>query len=298
MPLLHRGARALATRGWRGGGAYWALAERLRPWPASPRVEVAPGLWMPADRDDWISANVYRGLYERAELALLPRLVPASSLVVDVGANRGLYTAVLSRLVGPGGTVVAVEPSQRCLPELYRLVEKAALDNVVVHPVALASDAGEARLSGVDRWENSGLATLRAQGEAPEGAGVTVRTRRLEDLEELAGERPVAFLKIDVEGFEPEVLAGGWSLFRSGRVKTALIEITPGVASMDVLAARLRDAEQYTAYRVREGGLARRRPRLTPVAPDQLSGDGSQYNLLLVHRSMDKVVLPLVTREA
>jgi FkbM family methyltransferase len=147
------------------------------------------------------------------ELALLARLVPAGSLAVDVGANRGVYTYHLSRAVGPDGEVIAYEPQ----PELAAYVRTgtARAGNVTVRAVALGESPGSARLTIPLREgrPEPGWATLRSEPNDP-GLGYDVPVVTLDD--ELAG-REISFIKIDVEGYELATLRGALATLRRSR---------------------------------------------------------------------------------
>jgi FkbM family methyltransferase len=155
----------------------------------------------------WRQRNRQRAEYER-ELRILGRWVRPGDLVVDVGANMGQYSSELSRLVRPGGNVVAFEAS----PSTARLTARTlAGTGVKLHVCALSDRNGTASLElfadndgnlirGHTRLTGAGTPRLAAQSE-------TTETCRLDDvLKDRA--QPVRFMKIDVEGHELEVLAG------------------------------------------------------------------------------------------
>jgi FkbM family methyltransferase len=291
-PHPHRLARAMAAGGWRFAPAAWAVAERIARAPAHPTVRLSPGVEMPVDLSDWISANIYRGLYERAELRLLPRLLTSGGTAVDVGANRGLYTAIMAHLVGPTGRVVAFEPNPRCVDDVRGLVDRAGFANVTILQCAVAQTDGMASLHDVEAG-HAGLATLR---EIPEASGTTyeVPTRRLDGVAEL-GDAELQLVKVDVEGFEEHVLAGTSGLLASRRIQAMLLEVSPQLGSVAFLDELLADlGTDYEGFRVAERGFLRRCTTLRPVPPGQAAGDGTQYNLLLLRRDRSPAVEGLV----
>lgn len=140
------------------------------------------------------------------ELRLLPRLVDGARASLDIGANKGVYTYWLARL---SRSVVAFEPNA----ELCAGLAAARLPNLDCRAHALSDQDGEAWLDipphprgGLNHpsarvtWDGS------ADGSAAAG-GVKRRValRRLDDL----GLGDFGFIKIDVEGHEERVLAGG-----------------------------------------------------------------------------------------
>jgi FkbM family methyltransferase len=132
----------------------------------------------------------------------------SGDMVIDVGANIGLYSRVFSAYVGAQGSVHALEPIPETFGYLSYNVERLGLKNVFLHNVAAAATSGNSRMSVPTMragFTNIYEAQLNDAGEIP------VQTRRLDDL--FAGSKP-AFIKIDVEGYEAEVIRGAERLLR------------------------------------------------------------------------------------
>ena len=205
----------------------WALLNRFGTLPLARRAFA--GLSSPA----WVSRPLFGGrmhldlarsdaqqlLYlegERfvEERAVLARMLRPGMTVVDVGANIGYYLLLFRQLVGSGGTVVCIEPSEENLPELKRNIAANPRLTVLLHEVALGEEDGEVGLrSGI----NSGVV------EVAEAAHV-VPVRRLDSLLQ----HRVDMLKIDVEGYEGQVLAGAHGLIERDRPEIFL-ELHPHI---------------------------------------------------------------------
>jgi FkbM family methyltransferase len=183
---------------------------------------------------------------ENYESALIERILEPGMTVVDVGANHGMFSLEAALLVGCEGLVHAFEPTPSTRALLERNLASNGLAQVKVFSSALGASIGSARLR-VHR-ELSGLNTLAARDvtwnrrtiRADEIIEVPVTTLdRHADNEKL--ER-IAFLKIDVEGFELGVLRGARGLLQARRVERILLEIgdmtcaTAGVAPLEILA--------------------------------------------------------------
>ena len=144
-------------------------------------------------------------------------LVRPGQRVLDIGANWGLFTARLGRLVGPGGRVDAFEPLPAHAATL-RAVE-ARLEAVEVHMTALSDHEGEAEL--VIPLQDGEPMTALAHIDAP--APAVPGERRvpvpLRTLDAVLGEDhpPIDLAKCDVEGHELEVLRGGERTLRRWR---------------------------------------------------------------------------------
>ena len=283
QPLPHRGAWWLASHHVRGASWYWRVAGRLARTPGRSLVELPDGSRLAFDPADWIALNTYRGLYERAERAVVAALLRPGDHVVDVGANIGVFTLLASDRVGPDGRVVAVEPSPRCHPLLDLAVGAARHPNISVHAVAVGDVGGTAVLRGHERPSHAGGGSLR--DDMGDDDGVEVPVVRLDAL--LVEERveEVAVLKVDVEGYEPQVLDGLGGL--DGRVRHALIELTPDFGTTDWGADLLRRAgDLYVAHAVGERRSLVGRPELVPLTPAEIAGSPTQVNVLFSRRDV------------
>lgn len=132
------------------------------------------------------------------ERDLLKGLLRPGMRVVDVGANIGYYTLLFHSVVGSAGEIICIEPSPENLVELRRNITANHFKNVVIHESPVGDRCGPVGLkSGI----NSGIVAAGTGTYAAE-------LRRLDDVVR----EPVDFLKIDVDGFELQVLEGARQL--------------------------------------------------------------------------------------
>jgi FkbM family methyltransferase len=153
---------------------------------------------------------------DQVDLSFLKRVVGRGDCVVDAGASIGLYTRFLSALVGPEGLVYSVEPVPDTYDVLVSNVRRLGLRNVRPLNYAL-SDADGALEMEVPRWPYGGenLYEARVAGAAPSGfRRIGVAARKLDTL---VADRPVAFVKCDVEGHELRCLDGAAEMLRRRR---------------------------------------------------------------------------------
>lgn len=188
----------------------------------------------PPPRDP-IKGNLANGLiWEPHVVRSLEEHIRLGTVALDVGAYIGTHAMLMGRLVGPEGRVYAFEPQRKLHRELRRNIDLNELANVnalkyavgaqnrIVElnppkPVPVVIAAGEKMIP---------IGTAPGEGGVAVGAGGDqVEMRTLDSF----GFQNVSLLKIDVEGFEDEVLAGAERLIRDSR-PVILIEILGGVA--------------------------------------------------------------------
>jgi FkbM family methyltransferase len=140
------------------------------------------------------------GVWEPAETRYLQATLRAGQTFVDVGANIGYFSVLAGGLVGPTGTVIAVEPEARNLDLLHRNLWRNGCTGARVIPYAAGSRPAEMSLA-LDE-ENRGAHRLVPAGH-PE-AGAPARCIRLDDVVPAQ----VDVIKVDAQGYDHDVLDG------------------------------------------------------------------------------------------
>jgi FkbM family methyltransferase len=191
-----------------------------------------------ASFDRWLYLRLHRvGWMGRTERAALARLVRPGMTVVDVGSNLGLYTVLLSRLVGPAGRVLAFEPD----PGLFALLEQNCLRNSCANVSANNAALGRRR----DRLPLCRLLVNSGDNHLGSGGGRLFRRDVEVDvvpLDEIASGPAPDWVKIDVQGWELPVLQGMARLLRQNPDTRVYFEFWPegfrraGYAAADLLA--------------------------------------------------------------
>lgn len=223
---------------------------------------------------------LYEGHYELDEMTVTRRLVPRGGTVIDAGANIGIYTLLLADLVGEGGVVHAVEPS----PVAWHRLEEATgtLGQVHRHRVALGAEKGEASMAVADG--DSMHSTLRAAAALDDVIAVGVTT-----LDALVGDRAVDFVKVDVEGYEAELLRGARQSLHGGWIGAMLLEVAPQYGSVD-WATELHELAGYRAFAVARGNGRGIRHRVRLVRPPRDRG----FSMVLIRDDRVAAVADLV----
>jgi FkbM family methyltransferase len=170
------------------------------------KIRHVGGAVIAIDLEDYIGWAIFKtGSYEPASLKLALRIMSAEpGLFVDVGANFGWYTCAVASIAG--ATVIGIEPDAENCAALLANVDRNGLRNVVAFHGAVGPQP--ALLAMARRSPGNSGTVAVASGAAP-GSYWTGATPLQDLLKALAqpAERPV-LIKIDVEGFEPQVLAG------------------------------------------------------------------------------------------
>lgn len=210
------------------------------------------------------------GVYELAVSEILWRLTERGERCLDVGANIGYMTSLLSVAAGGAGQVISFEPHPRMFAHLA--ANSAAWPNsspeskhaaISLRPYALGAEDGELDLAEPERFdENEGGAMLLASGPAA-AAGLIchrVQVRCLDQAVDAVANYGV--MKIDVEGAEEGVILGAQRLLSARQVRDIVFEDFRPFPSTTVML--LKDA----GYRVYRLAKSLRGPILwDPVAP-------------------------------
>jgi FkbM family methyltransferase len=158
-------------------------------------------------------------------LSVVEQLLRPGGTFVDVGANIGVFTIAAALAVGPTGRVIAFEPAGPTRAMLERNIARhQTAPPVTVRPHAIGARRSTKKFL---RYENSlvsGLGTapaLYSPGRLVSAESVDVVA--LDDT--ISG--PVDLLKIDIEGFEADALAGARHLMSTNPDMSILLEVNP-----------------------------------------------------------------------
>ena len=151
-----------------------------------------------------------------SEERLLKRCVEPGDAVIDVGANIGSMTLALAQVVGPQGRILSVEPGAAVFEVFERNIAlNRAGDRVTPLNLALGAREGSVCLS--DQHDDSQNQIV----ERRQGAPVTAMTT----LDLVAPDGHIRLIKVDVEGYEGEVLRGAPAV--CGRAEILFLECIP-----------------------------------------------------------------------
>ena len=188
---------------------------------------------------------LYGGWEPEAQRLMIRHIFPGS-VVYDVGANHGIHTLLMARLVGERGRVYAFEP----VPQIFGCLEENMtlnrLINVECYRIAL-SDA--AKSETFFRGAHHGAGHLSGTGSA-EGGQIVVETDTIDAMAARPGARLPDFIKMDVEGAEGKVLAGAEHVLAE---KHPVLLIDLHNPKQDLEVGSVLRKFGYVAYRTKDG---------------------------------------------
>jgi len=231
------------------------------------------------------------GEYFEAEVNIFRAFVTDGDTVLDVGANIGVHTLALARLVGPSGVAWAFEPQRIAFQTLCANMALNSLDNVHCVHAAVSDTPGTLRLSDVnpDTPNNYGGVELTAVTGSHRSPAVPQLV-----LDDFLAVDQLKLLKIDVEGMESAVLRGARRTL--DRFKPVLYVENDRVENSPELITLLGELG-YEIYwhlpvYVTADNYFGAAERLFPIAfvdrgEPHLGGVGFAVNLLCMHGSMN-----------
>jgi FkbM family methyltransferase len=189
--------------------------------------ELEDGLRLFVDLSDIaIGLNIVRGGFERSELAFIQRTIQPGQIVLDLGTNIGFFTMHMAALVGPSGKVYGFEPLSRNADLAERsVVENDFASRVTLNRVAVGDVPGKAHLLFEVKTLQSGGSYL-VEEKTTTLLGHDVQEVDIVPLDQYKLQRPVAFIKMDIEGAEPLACRGAENILHQDR-PIILAELNP-----------------------------------------------------------------------
>jgi FkbM family methyltransferase len=244
-----------------GAGRAIRLLARMipRPTPSGPCVvRTIHGFLMTIDPvvDSGIERTLFdHGTYEEGTLRVMTYLLRAGGTFVDVGANIGVMTLHAASTLAGNGRVLAFEPLPSTYDILRRNLELNGFGNVEAVRMALGSTSGIAEIFD-NMAANRGSSSLIAPDPADGGHETPI-----ERLDDYLAARPetgrIACVKIDVEGWELEVLKGATETLSAAGAPSCIVECshfhpTQGGSPRQIFDF-FREVNPYRIFRLQAG---------------------------------------------
>lgn len=194
----------------------WQFISRLFPFPfiypfiENTKLIIKKGM-------TGATGNVYVGLHDFEDMAFLLHFLRGSDVFGDIGANIGTYTILASGVVK--AKTIAAEPVPGTFKHLQNNIKiNEAEDLVSAINMGLGAIEGEMRFT--KNYDTVNHVVKENTYSKDETIQVHVVT-----LDQLFFNNHPALLKIDVEGFELNVLKGGPNILKSDDLKAIIIEL-------------------------------------------------------------------------
>jgi len=163
-------------------------------------------------------------LYERHKICAVRSFLKPGMTFVDVGANKGDFSLIAAGLVGERGTVLSFEPEPNNCKWIKKSIGLNGYQNIQLFEMALGDTNQSAQLY---LGEKSGWHSLLSSVHRHNIGMLSVIEKTLDSLLDDIGYSSINMIKIDVEGFELEVLKGSQRTLSNNRDIILLIDIHP-----------------------------------------------------------------------
>ena len=173
--------------------------------------------------DPVVSGAIFFNVYETTERKFIKSISFKGMRVLDIGANIGYYTALLSQEAGDNGLILALEPDLESYKYLSQSIRSLENKNVLSFPLA-ASNLSQ-RLPLYLSKENRGDNRLYKNNQKRDSIIVDCLT--IDELSTKTKIESFDLIKIDVQGYEPKVFKGMGNTIKSSRNLTILTEFWP-----------------------------------------------------------------------
>jgi FkbM family methyltransferase len=214
-----------------------------------PVWQVIHGLNVEIDPNEWTHSDLLRdGFLEPLTCELIGKLLKPGDTYVDVGAQIGFHSMVARRHVGPSGKVVAFEPQPYNGQKFLNNCRLNGFENVTLYMAAVGNKEGTVRLRLQSAADTSRLSLCLTPINDEAQAYYTLMTK-LETVLRAEKVKRVKLLKIDVEGYELEVVKG-LAEFES-HVENVVLELLGSAHELDEKAYKLIGHLQTSGFELR-----------------------------------------------
>jgi FkbM family methyltransferase len=180
---------------------------------------------MKLDLGENIQREMFFHNYEPEQTTWFKQCLHLGDTAIDVGASFGWYTTLAASLVGSTGKVFAFEPSPIANQVIELMIKDSRLQNIILTKAAVGRQSGNVSLFlPTTRYLHSPSIFKSDPSFVP----VQVSIIALDHFRPLENVPKIKLVKIDVEGSEPDVLAGMEGLIKEKRVENIICEFNSG----------------------------------------------------------------------
>jgi len=191
----------------------WQINSKLNPYPIifpfaeKSKLIIWKGL-------TGATGNLYCGLHEFQDMAFVLHFLRDSDTFIDIGANIGSYTILGASEVG--AETISIEP----IPDTFKILEENIIINKINNKVK-SLNIGIGGKKGLLKFTKS-LDTTNHVAKKDEKNTIDVPVEKFDDIIDL---KKPTLVKIDVEGFETEVINGMSNALANDNLKAIIIEL-------------------------------------------------------------------------
>lgn len=238
--------------------------------------EIARGKWkIWYFRHSALGRNLYfRGEFEKDEIEIIRKYVKKDDVVLDIGANIGYHTIVLSDLVGTAGKVYSVEPFSKNFQLLKKNISCNSLTNVFPDKICLGEAKKETRVRIYQDYAYNSI--LNVSRNRSLGISETVKMDTLDNFAAAKRLNRLDFIKMDVEGYEYKILLGAAKVLDRFRPVILCEIFLENIKPMHLKVADV--IKKFLKYKYKAFGIYPN-AMLEQVKPTQ---DYSTYNFLFI----------------
>lgn len=218
-------------------------------------------------------APYWFGQLHETELDMyLRRELSQGDTVIDVGCNVGHVTMMAAALVGPQGHVYSFDPQLNMAEITETHCKRQNLDQVKVFPIGLSTEEGEFELQiNPNQLGRTTLRDVNAENGGEDAKFTQTATATIKVGNDILSPLTYSgrtFLKVDVEGHEPQVLQGMSKVLKE-HVDHAVLEVTPewlgGAAGIRDLLTLMADHGLQHHHMMKNGRVG------PPIDPDTVT---------------------------
>ena len=207
----------------------------LRPWPLRQitnwiikkvlpkKIRVGSLFLFLNPNDPVVSGALFFNVYEKSESKFIKSICFNGMKALDIGANIGYYSTLISQVAGENGLILALEPDPESYKYLDKTINSFKIKNVLPFPFA-ASDIKQ-KLPLFISKDNRGDNRLYQNDQLREEIEVDCLT--IDELLEVNNLKTLDFIKIDVQGYEPKVFKGMKKVIKNSEKLILLTEFWP-----------------------------------------------------------------------
>jgi FkbM family methyltransferase len=179
------------------------------------------------DQFEEIQSNISLGIFEPTETKWVYEILKPGMTFVDVGANIGYFSLIASSIVGNVGKVYSFEPSLYAYEKLCQSIKQNKINNIYHFNCGLSDNPEDRKLSLRDSKLHSPSFCYANGINSRHIKTINLGILKLITLDCFAEDNHIEFIdlvKIDVEGYEPNVIRGMIRLLQHNKVNRIMIE--------------------------------------------------------------------------